>query len=67
MDNQQGQDTKNDVVYNNLMQGISKKTEPQNLKSLKIKELKKICATRGLNKYSHLNKAGLVELLQTSE
>ena len=55
------------MVYNNLMQGISKKTEPQNLKSLKIKELKKICATRGLNKYSHLNKAGLVELLQTSE
>jgi len=67
VDNQQGQDTNNDVVYNNLMQGISKKTEPQNLKSLKIKELKKICATRGLNKYSHLNKAGLVELLQTSE
>ena len=65
--NNDGQDTNNDVVYNNLMKGITKKTEQPNLKSLKIKELKKICANRGLNKYSHLNKAGLVELLQTSE
>jgi hypothetical protein len=58
------QDTNNDMVYNNLMQGISKKTETQDLKSLKIKELKAICAERGLNKYSSLNKAKLVELLE---
>ena len=64
---QENNDTNNDVIYNNLMQGISNKTETQDLKSLKIKELKAICAQRGLNKYSSLNKAKLVELLEGSE
>ena len=38
----------------------------QNFKDLKIKELKKICGERGLTKYSHLNKAALVNLLEQS-
>ena len=37
-----------------------------NFKDLKIKELKKICGERGLTKYSHLNKAALVNLLEQS-
>jgi len=60
-------ETNNDVVYNNLMQGISKKAEIENFSIMRIKDLKKICATRGINKYSHLNKAGLVKLLESSE
>ena len=38
----------------------------QNFKDLKIKELKKLCGERGLTKYSHLNKAALVNLLEQS-
>ena len=38
----------------------------QNFKDLKIKELKKLCGQRGLTKYSHLNKAALVNLLEQS-
>ena len=38
----------------------------QNLSDLKIKELKKLCGERGLTKYSHLNKAALVNLLEQS-
>ena len=38
----------------------------QNFKDLKIKELKKLCGERGLTKYSHLNKAALVNLLEES-
>lgn len=34
--------------------------------SMKIKELKQLCSKQGLTKYSHLNKAGLVNLLQES-
>ena len=38
----------------------------QNFKEMKIKELKKLCGERGLTKYSHLNKAALVNLLEQS-
>ena len=38
----------------------------QNFKDLKIKELKKLCGERGLTKYSHPNKAALVNLLEQS-
>ena len=38
----------------------------QNFSDLKIKDLKKLCGERGLTKYSHLNKAALVNLLEQS-
>lgn len=43
-----------------------KKDVQEDFTIFKIKELKKMCGERGLTKYSHLNKAALVNLLKQS-
>ena len=49
------------------MKKITTKEIKDNYGKLKLKELKKICGEKGLSKYSRLNKASLVELLENME
>ena len=54
-------------IYNNLMDKISTIKEQTNYSKLTVKELKRVAAEKGLNKYSSLNKEGLIELLENNK
>tara|TARA_Y100000590_G_scaffold446861_1_gene581227 strand:+ start:300 stop:782 length:483 start_codon:yes stop_codon:yes gene_type:complete len=59
--------TDNTAAYSNLIEKISPPEKKTNdISELTVKELKKLCGDKGLNKYSGLNKDGLIELLNNN-